>query len=102
MRRKTVSKRVAAGPLGEADPVDSRLDCFVDRGLVQMMTTPDTGARISGNVPCREYVLPAPVTRRVAILSLQSVRQVNRAITLAQILRMGEPHTIQMLPQKRH
>jgi len=56
-------------------------DAALHRILVQVMTTPGAGARISGRSIGREYVLPAEVEVRARILPLQRARQLHPAVT---------------------
>ena len=64
-------------------------DAALHRILVQVMTTPGAGARISGRSIGREYVLPAEVEVRARILPLQRARQLHPAISHAILHTLG-------------
>src|SRR6266542_4865966 len=83
--RKAVSKCLAAGRLGEASGLDSRLDGLLQPALVKMMPPQCIRARIFGEPIRRKDILPAPLAAGIRILAVEREREIDRAIAALKI-----------------
>ena len=81
MRCKRMTQGMTGGRFLDRGDSNGLADAALHRILVQVMTTPGAGARISGRSIGREYVLPAEVEVRARILPLQRARQLHPAVT---------------------
>jgi hypothetical protein len=88
MGRKRVAKGVATGSLGQASGKDGVVDGALKDGLVKMVAAPTGGRRVVVVPGRRENPLPRPLAVGVGELAVQRVRQLHRASTLGEIVRV--------------
>ena len=84
--------------------LDARLaHCMLDGALqgllIQMMTPFHAAARIDAALRGGKHILPVPLARRIGILPLQGMRQIDGAEALGQILLESVLHRAEMAPQ---
>ena len=76
---------MAAGRLGEASGLDSRLDGLLQPALVKMMPPQCIRARIFGESIRWKDILPAPLAAGIRILAVECEGEIDRAITALKI-----------------
>lgn len=82
-------ERVAGGPLGEPGLCHSVSDGFLHQGFVNMMATLFLSLEIDPSVFLGKDPLPAPVLRRIGILTVECMWKLDTAPPIRYILLMN-------------
>ncbi len=73
---ETVPEAVGGDPLGDSCVAHRALDGFVDDARVEMVASEDFAHGIRRQTPCREHILPYPLSEGRRILACEGVRKI--------------------------